>query len=212
MHFRVLDQTFKAKLNAIILPPPTPLHPTHTKASTLPPFHTHMRVHRSQVRIHSGFSEWGWEAVTVSVDVAPYQTIRLPSDSLSRWRWDSASEARTPADTESMEASPDLLPDGGALMWARVSLVSPVWSGLRWCQDAGRSGLLRPSFWLAATAPLRSLAPGQGVVIRHKLTKGPHTIFIVKTSWVVGCIHSTHRPDFDTHAAGRQQSSRHPSQ
>lgn len=60
-----------------------------------------------------------------------------------------------------MEASPDLLPDGGALMWAQVSLVSPVWLNLRWCQDAGAR---RPGFQLAYSAPLGSLAPGQGVV------------------------------------------------
>lgn len=73
----------------------------------------------------------------VSLHIPSYQTITLPSDSLSRWRLDRASKARTPADTERMEASPDLLPDGGALMWTQVSLVSPAWLGLRLCQDAG---------------------------------------------------------------------------
>ncbi len=28
-------------------------------------------------------------------------------------------------------------------MWARVSLVSPAWLGLRWCQDAGAFRALR---------------------------------------------------------------------
>lgn len=123
-----------------------------------PPSHTRMRVLHSYACTHSGLCEWGWEAVTVSVGMASYQTIRLPSDSLSRWRWDRASEARTPADTESMEASPDLLPDGGALMRARVSLVSPVWLGLHWCQDAGAFRARRPRFWRAATAPLHGLS------------------------------------------------------
>lgn len=36
-----------------------------------------------------------------------------------------------------MEASPDLLPDADALMWAQVSLVSLAWLGLRCFQDAG---------------------------------------------------------------------------
>lgn len=129
--------------------------------------------------------------------MASYQTIRLPSDSLSRWRWDRASEARTPADTESMEASPDLLPDGGALMWARVSLVSPAWLGLCWCQDASASRALRPVFWWAAAAPLKGLAPGQGVVMGHKLTRVLVLFLLWKIGATVGCIHSqtgTHRP------------------
>lgn len=91
------------------------------------------------------FLEWGWEAVTVSVGMLSYRTIRLPSDSLSRWGWDRASEARTPADSESMEASTDLLPDEGALMWAQVSLVSPAWLGPCWCQDVGALRALWPS-------------------------------------------------------------------
>lgn len=70
-----------------------------------------------------------------------YRTIRQPSDSLSRWRWDRASEAQAPANSESMEAFPDLLPDGDALMWTQVSLVSPAWLGLCYSQD---TGMFRP--------------------------------------------------------------------
>lgn len=165
------------------MPPCTHTPSTHTH----PPSHTCMRVHHSLACTYSVFWEWGWEAVTVSFGMASYQTIRLPSDSLSRWRWDRASEARTPADTESMEASPDLLPDGGALMWARVSLVSPVWLGLRWCQDAGA---LRPGFRLAAAAPLQSLAPGQGVGMGRELTRVPALFLLWKIGAMYGCIHS----------------------
>lgn len=127
--------------------------------SSLLPSRTCMRVHHRLACTHSVFLFLFFWRVGVERPVpchsalASYRSIRLPSDSLSRWRWDRASEARTPTDTESMEASPDLLPDGGALMWAQVSLVSPVWLGLRWCQDAGA---LRPGFRLAATAKFSS--------------------------------------------------------
>lgn len=175
--------TFKAKLM-----PPCTHNPPHQVF--YPPFHTCMRVHHSLACTHSVFFffwEWGWEAGTVSFGMASYRSIRLPSDSLSRWRWDRASEARTPTDTESMEASPDLLPDGGALMWAQVSLVSPVWLGLRWCQDAGA---LRPGFRLATTAPFRSLAPGQGVVIGCKLTRVPALFLLWNIGAMYSCLHS----------------------
>lgn len=69
-----------------------------------------------------------------------------------------------------MEASADLLPDGGALMWARVSLVSPVWLCLHQFQDAGAP---RPGIRLAAAAPLEGLALGQGDVMGDKLTGVP---------------------------------------
>lgn len=172
------------------------MHPTpHTKPSTLPPIPT-WKCTTARLASTPFFSKWGWEAVTVSVDMASYQTIRLPSDSLSRWRWDRASEARTPADTERMEASPDLLPDGGALMWAQVSLVSPAWLGLRWCQDAGTFRAHRPGFWWAVAAPLRGLAPGQGVVMGHKLTRVPTLILLWIIDAMYGYIHihtGTHR-------------------
>jgi len=125
--------------------------------------------------------------------MASYQTIRLPSDSLSRWRWDRASEARTPADTESMEASPDLLPDGGALMWVQVSLVSPAWLGLRWCRDAGAFKALWPGLWWAPAAPLWGVALGQGVVMGHKLTLVPKLFSLGKIGAIESCIHSHHR-------------------
>lgn len=59
-----------------------------------------------------------------------------------------------PQTLRAWRASPDLLPDGGALMWARISLVSPVWLGLHWCQDASTFRARWPMFWRAATAPL----------------------------------------------------------
>lgn len=159
------------------------MHPHTPHQALRPPSPTRMRVRHSSTCIHSGFCEWGWEAVTVSVGMASYRTIRLPSDSLSRWRWDRASEARTPADTESMEASPDLLPDGGALMWAQVSLVSPAWLGLCWCQDAAFRAL-RPGFWWAA------VAPGQGVVMGRKLTRVLELFLLGKIGAMMGSIHS----------------------
>lgn len=177
---------------------------THTKPSTLPPTPA-WECTTAWLAPIPFFCEWGWEAVTVSFGMASYRTIRLPSDSLSRWRWDRASEARTPADTESMEASPDLLPDGGALMWAQVSLVSPVWLGLPWCQDAGA---LKPGFRLATAAPFGSLAPGQGVVMGCQLTRVPMLFLLWKIGAMCSCVHShtvTHsQAGFDIYAAGPQ--------
>lgn len=105
-----------------------------------------------------------------------------------------------------MEASPDLLPDGGALMWAQVSLVSPVWLGLPWCQDAGA---LKPGFRLATATPFGSLAPGRGVVMGCRLARVP-MLFLPrkKKGAMYSCIHShtvTHsQAGFDIYAAGPQ--------
>lgn len=135
----------------------------------------------------------------VSLHMPPYHTIRLPSDSLSRWRWDRASEARTPADTECTEASPDLLPDGGALMWAQISLVSPAWLGLSSCQDVGTFRALGSRFWWTTTSPRWCLTPGYCVIIGHKLTRVSTVIILWKKRvewWFIQCIHNysgTHR-------------------
>lgn len=71
-----------------------------------------------------------------------------------------------------MEASPDLLPDGGALMWARVSLVSPAWLGLRWCQDAGAFRATSDPGCDGRPLPRsEDLGPGSGIFIEHKVTR-----------------------------------------
>lgn len=136
--------------------------------------------------LHFFFFWWGWEAVTVSFGMASYQTIRLPSDSLSRWRWDRAPEAQTPADSESMEASPDLLPDGGALMWGRVSFASPAWLAGPdvWMQACFRA--LQPRLWWAAAAPLWGLDPGQDVVI-YRWMQVHHSPCLYNHVGVLGC-------------------------
>ena len=184
------------------------MHPP-TKAPTPPPTPAWECTAAGLASTLLSFPEWGWEAVTVSVDMASYRTIRLPSDSLSRWRWDKASEARTPADTESTEASPNLLPDGGALMWARVSLVSPVWPGL--CvRMQERSGILGPGFWRATPCSTSKFSSrSRCCYVTTHGSPPPHSPF-VENRWPVGFMHP--RLLRLSHTAGPLQSSRRLSQ